>query len=597
MSILNKIKGKKRAVSPVVATVLLISLVVAASAIVVVVVVPMLRGSSSINFITVQWFDTDGDTVVDIAYVTLQNTGTANSVIRSLNITVSTSGGDEVEINETIVQGIDFPLEIDATERLDLVVTFDPEDYVIVGSNIFRVKMTGENDQVIPFQDNLKYINVIEPLDFLVLNPLNSSWISGIIDPQAIASGGFRVSTITYDFVLPDETTVLQNQPITSNIDSLAYPDDNGYKMIFSVNDSLGQSKQVTQIFGIDNVGVAVDLSLNASIIYPGDALNASWSLDFAGSPLINQTLVLSGTVFGYGQVFTSTEATVTQYILLGSQTLYMAEDELAFTLYVKDAAGNTNISGEAFDLIDNIAPTTYFISPENDTSLSGYIILEVYAEDASGIDTNRFDVYFFSLSSDYYYLYQESVEHEATFVANQNKWILYFNSFVLPDDNYSIVAQVYDLSSGGNGNSATIDVVEIDNDVIREYGATATDGRGGFFFRRRGVLTFYLESLVPYTITISEIMINWGGNSRIDLVYSIYDDTFNQFWLEAGSYSEDVAYPVAAAQGGINITNELDHHLTIQFDYGDRPTTVDFIISFYIDQLGSWETIYITDV
>ena len=596
MSMLNKIKGKKRAVSPVVATVLLISLVVAASAIVVVVVVPMLRGSSSINFITVQWFDTDGDTVVDIAYVTIQNTGTADSVIKSLNITVATSGEEPVVLNETTVQGINFPLEVDATERLDLVVVFNPEDNIVVGSNIFRVQMIGENDQVIPFQDNLKYINEVEPLGFLVLNPLNASWISGIIDPQAIASGGFRVSTITYDFVLPDETVVLQNQPITSNIDSTAYPDDNGYKMIFSVNDSLGQSEEITQIFGIDNVGVGVDLSLSDSIIYPGDSLTASWSLDYAGSPLINQTLVLSGTVFGYDQVFTSTEATVTEYILPGSQTLYMAEDDLTFTLYVKDAAGNTNVSGEAFNLIDNIDPNTYFISPANESSLSGYIVIEVFADDASGIDTNRFDIYFWANSSDYYYFYQQSVDKLATYVVHQKKWVLYFNSFILPDDNYTIEALVYDLASAANSNTSYI-VAEVDNDVIRHYGAVATDGRGGFFFRRRGVLAFYLENLVPYTITISEIMINWGGSSRIDLVYSIYDDTFDQFWLEAGSYSEDVAYPVAAAQGGINITNELDHHLTIQFDYGDRPTTVDFIISFYIDQLGSWETIYITEV
>ncbi len=596
MSMLNKIKGKKRAVSPVVATVLLISLVVAASAIVVVVVVPMLRGSSSINFITVQWFDTDGDIVVDIAYVTLQNTGTADSVIKSLNITVATSGGDEVVINETSVQGINLPLEIDAAERLDLVVSFNPEDNVVVGSNIFRVQMIGENDQVVPFQDNLKYINVIEPLDFLVLNPLNSSWISGIIDAQAVASGGFQVSPITYDFVLPDETVVLQNQAITSHIDSTAYPDDIGYKMIFSVNDSLGQSKEVTQTFGIDNVGVGVDLSLSDSIIYPGDSLTASWSLDYAGSPLINQTLVLSGTVFGYDQVFTSTEATVTEYILQGTQTLYMAEDELTFTLYVKDAAGNTNISGELFNLIDNIDPNTYFISPANESDLSGYFVIEVFADDASGIDTNRFDVYFFANSSEYYYFYQQSVEHLATYVVHQKKWVLYFNSYILPDDNFSIVAQVYDLSIAGNGNTTSI-VANVDNDVINVFGATAIDGRGGFFFRRRGVLSFYLKNLVPYTITISEIMINWGGNSRIDWVYSIYDDTLNQYWLEAGNYDEDIAYPVAAVQGGINITDELDHHLTIQFNYGDKPTGVDFIISFYIDQLGSWETVYITEV
>lgn len=50
---LPNIRKAKRAVSPVVATVLLISLVVAASAMVFFIVVPMLRGSSDVDLLTV----------------------------------------------------------------------------------------------------------------------------------------------------------------------------------------------------------------------------------------------------------------------------------------------------------------------------------------------------------------------------------------------------------------------------------------------------------------------------------------------------------------------------------------------------------------
>ena len=276
-----------------------------------------------------------------------------------------------------------------------------------------------------------------------------------------------------------------------------------------------------------------------------------------------------------------------------------MAEDELVFTLYVKDAAGNMNSAGEAFSLVDNVAPITYFILPLNDTSESGTILLEVYASDPSGIDTTRFDVYFFSLTTSFNYLYQQSVQGEATYIANQNKWVLYFISYILPDDIYSIVAQVYDLSSNGNGNSAVVDAVDIDNDVVDTYGAAAIDGRGGFF-RRRGVLSLYVRSLVPsLTLTIETIKLSWGGNSRVTHIWDVYDDTISQVWVDGAAHAEDEEMPVAALQGGVNITATLDHHLTIQFDYGDKPTGVDFIISFYITSaiFTGWESFVIDSV
>ena len=90
---MNKIISKsKRAVSPVIATVLLISLVVAASAMVYFIVVPMLKGQSTVNMIATQWFDTGGDNVADRVYLTLQNTGSASARITDLNITIETEG-------------------------------------------------------------------------------------------------------------------------------------------------------------------------------------------------------------------------------------------------------------------------------------------------------------------------------------------------------------------------------------------------------------------------------------------------------------------------------------------------------------------------
>ena len=598
---LPNFRKSKRAVSPVLATVMLISLVVAASAMVYFLVVPMLRGSSNVDLLTVQWFDSDGDSVTDVAYVTLQNSGTASAIVKGLNVTITTDTQNETDILNAFIQGYDLPLSIDTTQRVDLVLVFDPTNKIEIGENIFRIRITYDTDLTSFAPDNLRHIDVIESLDLTVLNPIDGSWVSGIIDPQAIAIGGFKTSALTYNFLLPDNTVVLNDQAITHNIDSTLYPDDDNYKIDFYVNDSLGQSLTIRRIFGIDNDGIGITFGVNSSIINPGDFLSASWSLTIVGAELVNQTLVLGGNVLPYQQVFTSTSPTTTEYILTGSQTLQMAEDDLVFTLYVKDEAGNLNSAGDAFSLVDNVAPITYFISPENDTSESETILIEVYASDPSGIDTDRFDVYFFSYSSSFTYLYQQSVSGEATYVVNQNKWILYFNSFVLPDDNYSIVAQVYDLSSSGNGASAVIDIVEVDNDVIKFYGATATDGRGGFFFRRRGVLSFNIQCLIPDYLTLEQIKISWEGSNRITEVSTVYDDSIAQYWLDfaGGPYTEDTTYNIAQAQGGVNITAALDHHITIQFDYGDKPTGVTFTISIYISSptYTGWEIFVIDSV
>ncbi|MHA1258875.1 MAG: hypothetical protein ACTSRO_04405, partial [Candidatus Heimdallarchaeaceae archaeon] len=399
-------------------------------------------------------------------------------------------------------------------------------------------------------------------------------------------------------FKFPNGTIALNDQTIYTNINSENYPDANGYELVFSVSDELGQSNTTTISFGIDNHEIGISFSLNATSINQGDFLLADWTLTIAGAPLTNQTLVLGGAIFPYQQVFTSPTDTITDYVLTGGQTATMAQDDLVFTLYVKDAAGNLNSAGEAFSLIDNIKPTTYFISPANDSSLSETITIEVYAYDASGIDTSKFDIYFYSLDGDgYWYLYQQSIEGDAIYIADENKWYLEFNSYVLQDHNYTMIAQVYDIA--GNGQSTVLDFVVIDNNILTIYGASAINGRGGFFFRTRGILSFYVSNLVPDDVTITKIIMNWQSSGDIDFVYDVYDDTIDQYWLpgDEGPYFEDLNYTIAAAQGGIVISNTVDHHLTIRFNYGNRPEGDIFTFSFYIIEYAAWETIVINNV
>lgn len=599
---IKKIRKGKRAVSPVIATVLLISLVVAASAMVYFIVVPLLRGSSSVDFVTTQWFDSDGDAVADLVYITLQNSGSASTTITNISITILNDVVGEttpIENAELVVE--ELPLTLDVTARLDIAVSFDPSEYIAVGENSIRIALTYGEDLEVIAPENLNYKCLIQPLQLIILNPADNSWVSGIIDPQVVVSGGYRASGITYDFILPDLSVELNDEPLATNIDSTDYPDDTGYELVYSVHDELNQSVTETSTFNIDNHAIGVDLSLNASIINQGDAIEASWIFTdiIGGAPLINQTLVLSGDNYGSESVFTSSSEVTTSYTLPGVKTLVMAEDDFTFTIYVKDAVGNLNSAGRAFSLIDVLAPSSYIISPANDSQavLSETIDIIVYADDASGIDTSRFDVYFFSLTTSFSYLYQQSVQHQATYNIYTKTWTLHFSSFVLPDDNYTLITQVYDLSKNANGNSSILPQIQVDNDVLSVYGATVTDGRNGWwiFPGVRGLMTFNVRSQVPgVPLTITKFKINWEGSNRIDEVFTVYDDTVAQYWLDevSGPYLEDVEYDVASAQGGVNITSIIDHHLTIQFDYGDRPTNVYFTISFYVESTAytGWE-------
>ncbi len=602
---IKKIRKGKRAVSPVIATVLLISLVVAASAMVYFIVVPLLRGTSSVNFVTTQWFDSDGDSVADLVYVTLQNSGSASSIITNITLTIynddlaKTTAIDNAEL---IVE--ELPLTLDVTARMDIAISFDSSNYIAVGENSIKILMTYSDGLSALAPENLNYKCLIQPLELTVLNPSDSSWVSGIIDPQVVVSGGYRASGITYDFILPDLTLELDDEPLATNIDSTKYLDDTDYQIVFSVYDELNQTVEKTSTFNIDNKAIGVDLSLNATIINQGQAINASWIFSdiIGGAPLVNQTLVLSGDDYGSDSVFTSSNEVTTSFVLTGEGTLLMAEDDFTFTIYVKDAVGNLNSAGKAFSLIDVLAPSSYIISPANDSEaiLSETIDIVVYADDASGIDTTRFDIYFFSLTSSFSYLYQESVHHEATYDIYDKTWTLEFSSFVLPDDNYTLITQVYDLSDNANGNSSILPRIQIDNDVLSVYGATVTDGRNGWFIFPgvRGLMSFNIRSQVPSVpLTISKFKIDWGGSNRIDELFTVYDDTIAQYWLSeaGGPYLEDVEYDVASAQGGVNITDILDHHITLQFDFGDRPTNVFFTISLYVESTAytGWEIFY----
>ncbi len=582
----------KRAVSPVIATVLLISLVVAASAMVYFIVVPLLKGSASVNFITTQWFDSDGDDVADLVYITLQNTGSASATINNITLTIDNDVlAARTVINNSYLVVEELPLTMDVTARADIAISFDPSGVIAVGDNVFRLMLTYADGTTSVAQENLNSAVRIDPLVMTVFNPVNGSWVKGVIDPQVIVSGGFKPSGVTYDFIDTDQTILLNDQPLAYNIDSAGYTDDTGYAIEFYVNDSLGQSSVIKNTFNIDNNALGVTLSLNGSSLNQGEALEVSWVWDdLDGAQLVNQTLVLSGDEYGAESLFTATTTAVTDYLITSAETATMAEDDFTVTLYVKDEVGNLNSSGKAFSLIDLLDPISYVITPANESvDLGGILRIEVYADDPSGIDTTNFDIYFFSQTSDFYYIYQQSLEGLANYNAAEKKWVLDFNSYILPDDDYMMVTTVYDQSSAINSKTVYI-ILSIDNDVISVTGAVAIRG-----FFSRSSLSFFITNLLPDPITITQVYIDWTPDNRADYIHEMRDNTDGQIWLSSASspYAQESAIPV---NGGIGVTlpSNVAHKITILFDYFDRVDFADFEIRFYISEFSSWETIYI---
>lgn len=109
------LRFKKKAVSPVIATVLLIALVVAAAAIVYFVVMPMLKGSPKVVLLSYSFSDVNSDDYADKLMLQLQNIGSADATIN--NVTFEKYG---VAINWNIEQSLPTTIAIQGQKTLTL---------------------------------------------------------------------------------------------------------------------------------------------------------------------------------------------------------------------------------------------------------------------------------------------------------------------------------------------------------------------------------------------------------------------------------------------------------------------------------------------
>lgn len=593
---LIKLLKRRKAVSPVIATILLISLVVVSGSLVYFLVVPMIQGSASISIITAQWFDTDSDDAVDITYITLQNTGTAQAVISKINITIQNLEYSNAYINSSTLVGAVYPLEVDVSERIDIAVSFNPVPLIRLGENTFRIRVTLIDGSFVLAEDSLKYVNTIEPLSLTVINPVNNSWTSGILDPQAVTTGGFKASAVTYDFYYPDNTSIALDQDITQNINTSLYPDDNNYKLVFKTNDSLGQSIEQTYLFGIDNNAIGITLYLNDTTsgiitVNQGQAVNVSWVLTIDGAGLYLQELIIEGDIYpSAGSTIEGITKTTREYIMSGTKTLTLPEDQYTFTLRVIDEAGNVNIQGRSFNLDDINGPTVNILNPANASwNLTDFITIEVYASDPSGINKNYLDLVFYYENGSVYTFELIDDDITATYNSVSETWTLEFNTYQLPNGTYMLSVVCYDnTGSPGNANSDNI-IISIENSLFTFSGATGEDSTRVLLWWTQASISFYILNNLFQDLTVTKVKFTWTPtDSRLTAVDTLYDNT-DVTWLSSGTYAPDVEHDVRAGLGVV-ISSEQSLKLTFLFDDArDRVTGRDYTFSFYVSELSSW--------
>ncbi|NHJ49746.1 MAG: hypothetical protein FK733_18285 [Asgard group archaeon] len=110
---LARLWRRRKAISPVIATILIIALTVSAAAIVYFVVVPLLKGDGELVVLDYELEDTDASDLADKLTISVQNIGTAIATINGMSIL-----RDGVAINWTLGSS---EYEISASEQMDII--------------------------------------------------------------------------------------------------------------------------------------------------------------------------------------------------------------------------------------------------------------------------------------------------------------------------------------------------------------------------------------------------------------------------------------------------------------------------------------------
>lgn len=278
MKIINQLKSnRKRAVSPVIAVILLIGLAVAAAAAIFIVVLPLLEPTSSLEIIDgYVLYDSDHTTSMDkgigygMGYVNIANVGTGEVDVTNISIYYF----DEFEN----------PIRLNSTEAwsMESIKPSDPWTISVTGADLLRIRfILPENND----DNEVAYKITVTPEEGRDLDTTQSDEVDEsdmtlsrdrpqitysrtlgnirrtyTISPTAVSDNSNEVKNVTYEvfnnsYVVTNTITSSTSWPWQWNTykDSTKGLDNGSYEMNMTVFDYAGLSKSV------DNIPLTID--------------------------------------------------------------------------------------------------------------------------------------------------------------------------------------------------------------------------------------------------------------------------------------------------------------------------------------------------
>ncbi len=163
---LVKIYRKRRAVSPILAAILLIGLAVAAGAVLFVVVLPMIGGTAKVEFVSAVAADRNSDGLIDQITVSVQNSGSDADTFSEGIISLtgwSVSGNVEIGLAapvSLVFKTTDVAQQISEVQTLSITLNFDSSPDVVIAEtdvDMDHAATLTDSDMLIDFTDGFWY--------------------------------------------------------------------------------------------------------------------------------------------------------------------------------------------------------------------------------------------------------------------------------------------------------------------------------------------------------------------------------------------------------------------------------------------------------
>jgi len=191
-----RIIRKRRAVSPILAAILLIGLAVAAGAVLFVVVLPMISGTADVRFVSAVAADRNNDGLLDQITVQINNRGAAKDTFAEGVISLtgwSTTGNVEIDLANPVnlvFKTTDVTAQVDEGETVSITLKFDSSNDITITQadiDMDHAAVLTQSDMLMDWQD-AKTTRSTTTSTQIVLDDVNAQY-SGLTGIRMRANG------------------------------------------------------------------------------------------------------------------------------------------------------------------------------------------------------------------------------------------------------------------------------------------------------------------------------------------------------------------------------------------------------------------------